>query len=67
MNKNYVKTSVILPRGNNYARGKSIGQKIYADWNSVRRRNNNPILDNRKYDVEFDDGEVRKLKENMIA
>ena len=67
MNKNYVKTSVILPRGNTYARGKSIGQKRNADWNSVRIRNNNPILDNRKYDVEFDDGEVRKLTENMIA
>ena len=67
VNDNYVNASVMLPRGNIYARGKFIGQKIDADGNSIGRRNDNTILDTRKYRFEFDDGEVRKLTANVIA
>ena len=44
-NNNYVNASVILPRGNSYARGKVIGQNIYTYGNAVGRTNCNPILD----------------------
>ena len=57
----------MLPRGNTYARGKAIVQKRDAYGNAVVRMNENPILDMRKYGVEFYDGEVRKLTENMFA
>ena len=56
VNENYVNTSVMLPRGNSYARGKFIGQKRDADGNYVGRENDNPILDTREYRVVFDDG-----------
>ena len=55
VNENYVNYSVMLPRGNTYARGKVIGRKIYASGNAVGRRNKYPIIDTHKYRVEFDD------------
>ena len=55
-NDNYVNSLVMMPRGNSYSRGEVIGQRRYADRNSVRRSNDNPILDTREYSVEFDDG-----------
>ena len=66
VNEKYVDTSVMLPIGNIYAIGKFIAQKRDAYWNSVGRINNNPILDTRKYCVEFDDREVSELMENVI-
>ena len=51
----------MLPRGNSYTRGKVIGQKRDAYGNAIGMKNNNPILDTRKYRVEFDDGEVSEL------
>ena len=47
LNENYVNNSVMLPRGNIYARGKVIGRKRYADGNSVGRKNDNPIFETR--------------------
>ena len=58
VNKSYVKSSVMLPRGNSYARRKVIRWKRDADGNAVGTKNENPIHDTRKYCVEFDDGEV---------
>ena len=51
---------------NTYGRGKVIGRRRYASGNDVESSNDNPILYTRKYCVEFDDGEVRKLTENVI-
>ena len=59
--------SVMFPRGNIYARGKFIGQKRNAFINAVGRMNDNPILDTRKFRVEFDDGEFSELTENVIT
>ena len=67
VNGNCVNTSVMLPRGSRYARGKVIGRKRNAYGNAVVRTNGNPILDTREYCVGFDDGEVSELAENMIA
>ena len=67
VNNNYVNALVVLPIGNRYGTGKVIGRKRDADGNIVGRINNNPILDTREYRVEFDDEEVSKLTENLIA
>ena len=67
VNDNYVNASVMLPRGNSYARGKVIGPKRDADGNDVGKTNYNPILDTRAYHVEVYDGYVRKLTENAIV
>ena len=67
VNEKYVNASVMFPIGKSYSRGKVIRQKRDAYWNAVGRENDNPILDTREYYVEFDNGEVRKLTENMIA
>ena len=67
VNDNYVNYSAIFTRGDSYARGKIIGQKRDADGNYVGRTNYNPMLDKRVYLVEFDDGEVSELTENVIS
>ena len=67
VNENYVKSSVIFPRGNTYDRGKVIGQKIYTSGNFIIRMKDNPILDMHEYCVEFDDGEVSELMSNVIT
>ena len=51
VNYNYVNSSLMLPIGNNYTRGKDIRQKRYADGNSIGRMNDKHILDTRKYGV----------------
>ena len=45
VNDNYVKASVMFPRGNVYARGNFIGRKRDADGNAVGNTNDNPILE----------------------
>ena len=66
VNDNYLNSSFMLPRGNTDARGKVIVRKIDASGNDVGRRNDNTILDTRKYRVDVGDGEVIKLTENVI-
>ena len=67
VNNNYVNASVMLARGNTYARGNIIGHKRDADRNAIERPNYNPILDTLEYLVEFDDGKVSKLMASVIA
>ena len=67
VNGNYMNSSVMLPRGNTYARRKVIRQKRYSNENSVRRMKNKPILNTWEYRIEFDDGEVSKVIENVIT
>ena len=55
--------SVVLPIGNNHARGKVPRCKRNLDGNTMGRTYDKIILDTSEYRVEFDDGEVRKLKE----
>ena len=67
VNDNDVNASVMLPRGDSYAIGKVIGQKRDADGNDFGRTNKTPILNTRKYHVDFDDEEVSELAANFIA
>ena len=64
---NYLSASVMLPRGDSLARGRVVGRKRDADGNPLGRANANPILDTRRYEVEFADGEVTELTANVIA
>ena len=54
----YIYSEVVLPRGNSEARDRFIWCKCDADGNPIGRSNDNKILDNRWYKVEFVDGEV---------
>ena len=67
LNYNYVNASVMLKRGNSYARGNFIRRGKDTDVNTVGRTNNNPIFDTMEYSVDFDDGYVSELTENMIS
>ena len=49
------------------ARGKVVSRKRYVYGNLIGRDNANPILDSRRYKVEFDDGEVTELTAKIIA
>ena len=48
-------------------RGEVVSWKQDVDGNSIVRENANPILDSHWYEVEFDDGEVTDLTENVIV
>ena len=63
----YVHADVMLPRGNTFARGRVIGRKRDHEGNVVSRANDNPVLDTRQYNVEFEDGDVIELTANIIA
>ena len=64
---NYVNTSIMLPIGSNFYRGRVIGRKTDADGNPTGRANANPIIDTREYQVDFRNGEVSELTANVIA
>ena len=67
VNNNYVKYSVMLPRGDTYSRGNFIGRKRDLYRNAIGRINYNPVLDTRKCLAEFDYVEFIKLTANLIA
>ena len=67
LNDNYVNSSGMFSRRNTCDIGKVIRRKRDASGNSVGRRNDNPILDMRKYRVDFDDEEVREITANLIS
>jgi hypothetical protein len=64
---NYLNAEISLPKGGTMARGRVAGRKRDANGNPVGRANDNPILDTRVYEVQFDDGDVTELTANMIA
>ena len=51
-----IASEVILPQGENHITAKVIARKRDADGAPVGKRNNNPILDTRVYEVQFPDG-----------
>ena len=64
---NYVNTEISISKGGSLARGRVTSRKRDADGNPTGRANDNPVLDTRVYNVEFDDGDVTELTANMIA
>ena len=63
----YLQAEVLLPKGDKYLTGTVIGRKRDADGNPIGKRNTNPILDTRVYEVQFPDGHVEEFAANMIA
>ena len=62
----YLNASIIFPRGYNIDRGGVVPQRHDVNGNPILRENANPILDSRRYEVEFDNGEVTDLTTNVI-
>jgi hypothetical protein len=63
----YLTAEVLLPNGGDVTRAKVIGRKRDADGNPAGRRHSNPILDTRKYKVQFPDGATDVFTANIIA
>ena len=63
----YLNASVVLPRGDKFSRGKVIGCKRDNEDNLIGRANEKKILDTRRYEVDYGDGEIAKLTANVIA
>jgi hypothetical protein len=63
----YITELVMLPCGDDMKVGKVIKRSV--DYNAIRKgkAHSNPILDSRKYLVEFGDGEVLEYSANVIA
>ena len=58
---------ISLPRGGTMAKGRVIGRKRDHLGNPIGRAADNPVLDTRTYEVEWDDGGVDELTANLIA
>jgi hypothetical protein len=63
----YLTAEVLLPNMGTMTKAKVTGRKRDADGNPVGRRNANPILDSREYEVEFPDGATDVFTANIIA
>jgi hypothetical protein len=63
----YLAAEVLLPNMGTVTKAKVIGRKRDADGNPVGRRNANPLLDTREYEVEFQDGATDNFTANIIA
>ena len=63
----YLTAEVLLPNMGTITKAKVVGWKRDADGNPVGRRNANPILDSREYEVEFPDGVTDVFTANIIA
>ena len=64
---NYLNAEIMLPRGGSMAKGKVVKRKRNVDGNLIGRAHPNPILDTRRYEVRFPDGELTELSANAIA
>ena len=63
----YLNVDILFPRGDKVEKGCVINRKQNSDGDPIGRANANPILDTRRYDVEFEDGQVTELTANVIA
>ena len=64
---NYVGVALELPLGDGMAQGRVTKRVRDNDGNVIGRANENPILDTRKYVVEFASGEEAELSANAIV
>ena len=63
----YLTAEVLLPNMGEMTKAKVVGRKRDADGNPIGRRNTNPLLDTRQYEVEFADGATDVFTANLIA
>jgi hypothetical protein len=63
----FLTAEVLLPSMGTVVKAKVVGRKRDADGNPIGKRNANPILDTREYEVEFPDGATDVFTANIIA
>ena len=63
----YIGAEILLPRGDQKARGNVVARSKYAKGNVMGRSQPKPILDTRMYQVEFTGGNVTESTANAIA
>jgi hypothetical protein len=63
----YVGAELLLPHGDQMVHGKVIKRARGEDGNPIGKRNMNPILDTREYEVELSDGSIAEYAANVIA
>ncbi len=63
----YMHALVMLPHGSQMVHGTVKVHKRDLVGNPIGCQSDNPILDTQLYDIEFPDGEVTLLTENVIA
>ena len=63
----YLSAQVILPRGGENVKGTVMTRRKDADNLPIGKRNPNPILDTRQYEVQFPDGSTDCYSANLIA
>jgi hypothetical protein len=63
----YVGAELLLPHGDDMVHGKVIKRARGEDGNPIGKRNANPILDTREYEVEMPNGSVAEYVANVIA
>jgi hypothetical protein len=64
---NLVSAQVQLPFGGEMKRGTVANRKRDNNGNPLGMRHENPLLDSRVYEINFDDGTVGEFQANMIA
>ncbi len=63
----YLTAEVLLPVMGSMTKAKITGRKRDADGNPMGKRNANPMLDTREYEVVFPDGATDVFTANIIA
>jgi hypothetical protein len=63
----YLTAELLLPRGGETVRARVLKRTRDGDGIPIGRRNSNPILDSRQYQVEFPDGSLDTFTANVIA
>ena len=58
---------MLLPRGEGVEYGKGIGRKCYQDCCPAGHGNDNPLLNTRVYEVEFQDGYIQEYLTSKLA
>ena len=62
----YIGADILLPRGDEMARGHVVAQSHNASANVMGRIHTNPILDTRMYQVEFTGGKVTEMANSLL-
>jgi hypothetical protein len=63
----YIGAQMMVNQGNERIQGRICKQARTDEGNPISRRNNNPFLDTRKYEVELLDGTIEEYYANIIA
>ena len=63
----YLTAELLLPHGDTMQRARVIRRHKDEDGFPIGKRNDNPILDSRLYDIEFPDGSTDTVTTNLIA